>query len=65
MRGHQAMVEFYETVLGLEQFSGGYGHGIRFLKIAAGFAGNTVVLALFQAKQGAATDAASSLNHIP
>lgn len=60
----KAMAEFYETILGLEQLTGGYRDGIRFFKIAEGFAGHTTVLALFQAEQPPATGDASSLHHI-
>lgn len=43
-----AMVDFYETVIGLERLSGGHRDTITFFKIAEGIGGHTTVLALFQ-----------------
>lgn len=71
-----AMVDFYETILGLERLSGGARDGIVFFRIADGFGGHTSVLALFdkeyEARPGLhptstappATGAGSSLHHI-
>ncbi|NVO56099.1 VOC family protein [Rhodobacteraceae bacterium B1Z28] len=43
----RAMVEFYETVIGLERLSGDYNSAITFFRIAEGYGGHTQVLALF------------------
>ncbi|MEX0365602.1 MAG: VOC family protein [Ruegeria sp.] len=71
-----ALVEFYETVIGLERLSGNHDSAITFFRIAEGFGGHTAVLALFHhevsVKPGQhptgfappATGAASSLHHI-
>jgi len=42
-----AMVAFYETVIGLERLHGDYNSAIVFFRIAEGFGGHTQVLALF------------------
>jgi len=42
-----AMVEFYETVIGLERLNGDHNSAITFFRIAEGFGGHTQVLALF------------------
>lgn len=59
-----AMVEFYETVIGLDRLSGGHRDAIVFFKIAEGFGGHTAVLALFQNATAPATGEGSSLHHI-
>lgn len=42
-----AMVEFYETVVGLKRLTGDHNSTITFFRIAEGFDGHTQVLALF------------------
>lgn len=42
-----AMVDFYETVIGLTRLDGGHDSAITFFRIAEGFGGHTQVLALF------------------
>ena len=70
-----AMVEFYETVIGLERLSGDHRDGIVFFKIADGYAGHSSVLALFRHDAGRTdlhpqsaaapeTGARSSLHHL-
>ena len=71
----QAMVGFYEDVIGLERLWGDHSDGIVFFKIAEGFGGHTSVLALFCNDMGRPevhptgteppeTGARSSLHHI-
>ena len=43
-----AMVRFYEEVIGLDRLSGGHGEDVTFFRIAEGVAGHTSVLALFR-----------------
>lgn len=44
----EKMKQFYRDILGLEVMPGDYREGIVFFRIAEGFGGHTVVLALFQ-----------------
>ena len=71
-----AMVEFYETVIGLRRLSGDHDSAIVFFEIAQGFGGHTQVLALFHhtaaprpglhptGDQSPVTGGASALHHI-
>ncbi|WP_171123091.1 MULTISPECIES: VOC family protein [unclassified Ruegeria] len=71
-----AMVEFYETVIGLQRLSGDHDSAIVFFEIAQGFGGHTQVLALFHqtaaprpslhptGDQYPVTGGASALHHI-
>lgn len=47
-----AMVDFYERVLGLERMTGNASDGIVFFRIAEGIGGHTSVLALFDKGYG-------------
>lgn len=71
----ERMAAFYRDVLGLEPLEGGYGAGIRFFRIGAGYSGHTTVLALFAKDAGnealharsdsaPVTGAGSSLHHV-
>lgn len=70
-----AMTDWYQNTLGLAPLDGWHGDGIRFFKIAEGYAGHTSVLALFrhdagrvdihpQSTQAPETGARSSLHHL-
>ena len=71
-----AMVDFYERLIGLERLHGDHTSGIVFFRIAAGFAGHTSVLALFEkgyearpglhptSQDNPVTGGGSSLHHI-
>lgn len=71
-----AMVAFYENVVGLTRLTGDHSSAITFFRIAEGYGGHTQVLALFHhtasprpglhptAAERPATGAASSLHHI-
>ncbi|KUJ78915.1 VOC family protein [Ruegeria profundi] len=71
-----AMVEFYETVVGLKRLTGDHNSAITFFRIAEGFGGHTQVLALFHhtaaprpglhptGAERPETGAGSSLHHI-
>ena len=71
-----AMVEFYETVIGLKRLSGDHSSAVTFFEIAKGYGGHTQVLALFHhsaaprpglhpsGKEKPITGQGSSLHHI-
>ncbi|SDX28055.1 Glyoxalase/Bleomycin resistance protein/Dioxygenase superfamily protein [Ruegeria halocynthiae] len=71
-----AMVQFYETVIGLQRMHGGYNSAITFFRIAEGVGGHTQVLALFAdmaapgsgsgptGEENPVTGRASALHHI-
>ncbi len=70
-----AMVQFYESVIGLQRLQGDHNSAITFFKIAEGFGGHTQVLALFHHSVGSETGSetpnkapvtgcASALHHI-
>ncbi|KIC38626.1 glyoxalase [Ruegeria sp. ANG-R] len=70
-----AMVQFYETVIGLQRLHGDHNSAITFFRIAEGYGGHTQVLALFhhsvgvepgsdRPREGPVTGMASALHHI-
>lgn len=60
-----AMVTFYQDVIGLERLSGGHRDAITFFRIAEGFGGHTSVLALFRHDGARETSRASDSNTAP
>lgn len=60
------MVDFYETIIGLDRLAGNTDDSIVFFRLGEGFGGHTQVLALFDAGADGvpAAGAGSSLHHI-
>ena len=63
-RDFDAMVRFYEDVIGLKTLEGGHRDGIRFFRLENGVAGHTCVLALFRSDEAPKTGLGSSLHHL-